>query len=166
MKLNLLLADDDITTVNHLQEIIERELASQFSIFTASDGLMALKRLKETKIHIVISDIRMPGCDGIQLLTTLREYAYGCEIIMLSGYDDYNLIRNAMKSGAWDYLLKPVSIPDLTALLEEVSQKMDPNAVVGFPAEYEPKMDLSESSVPPSGMEAAKTPAKKGQNRN
>ena len=49
MKLNLLLADDDITTVNHLQEIIERELASQFSIFTASDGLMALKRLKETK---------------------------------------------------------------------------------------------------------------------
>ena len=122
MKLNLLLADDDITTVNHLQEIIERELAGQFSIFTASDGLMALKRLKETKIHIVISDIRMPGCDGIQLLTTLREYAYGCEIIMLSGYDDYNLIRNAMKSGAWDYLLKPVSIPDLTALLEEVSQ--------------------------------------------
>ena len=115
MKLNLLLADDDITTVNHLQEIIERELAGQFSIFTASDGLMALKRLKETKIHIVISDIRMPGCDGIQLLTTLREYAYGCEIIMLSGYDDYNLIRNAMKSGAWDYLLKPVSIPDLTA---------------------------------------------------
>ena len=75
MKLNLLLADDDITTVNHLQEIIERELAGQFSIFTASDGLMALKRLKETKIHIVISDIRMPGCDGIQLLTTLREYA-------------------------------------------------------------------------------------------
>ena len=64
MKLNLLLADDDITTVNHLQEIIERELASQFSIFTASDGLMALKRLKETKIHIVISDIRMPGCDA------------------------------------------------------------------------------------------------------
>ena len=49
MKLNLLLADDDITTVNHLQEIIERELAGQFSIFTASDGLMALKRLKETK---------------------------------------------------------------------------------------------------------------------
>ena len=146
MKLNLLLADDDITTVNHLQEIIERELAGQFSIFTASDGLMALKRLKETKMHIIISDIRMPGCDGIQLLTTLREYAYGCEIIMLSGYDDYNLIRNAMKSGAWDYLLKPVSIPDLTALLEEVSQKMDPNAVVGFPAEYEPKMDLSESS--------------------
>ena len=58
MKLNLLLADDDITTVNHLQEIIERELAGQFSIFTASDGLMALKRLKETKIHIVISDMR------------------------------------------------------------------------------------------------------------
>ena len=150
MKLNLLLADDDITTVNHLQEIIERELAGQFSIFTASDGLMALKRLKETKIHIVISDIRMPGCDGIQLLTTLREYAYGCEIIMLSGYDDYNLIRNAMKSGAWDYLLKPVSIPDLTALLEEVSQRWI----------------CLKAVMPPSGMEAAKTPAKKGQNRN
>lgn len=145
MKLNLLLVDDDVTTVNHLQEIIERELTDRFNIFTVSDGLMAIKRLKETKIHIVISDIRMPGCDGIQLLTTLREYSYGCEIIMLSGYGDYNLIRNAMKSGARDYLLKPVSIPELKGLLEELSQKINTDAVAGFPAEYEPKVNYIEN---------------------
>lgn len=135
-------------------------------LFYSIRWINGVKTAERDKIHIVISDIRMPGCDGIQLLTTLREYAYGCEIIMLSGYDDYNLIRNAMKSGAWDYLLKPVSIPDLTALLEEVSQKMDLNAVVGFPAEYEPKMDLSESSDASFWDGSGKTPAKKGQNRN
>lgn len=74
-------------------------------LFYSIRWINGVKTAERDKIHIVISDIRMPGCDGIQLLTTLREYAYGCEIIMLSGYDDYNLIRNAMKSGAWDYLL-------------------------------------------------------------
>ena len=121
MKLNLLLADDDITTVNHLQEIIERELAGQFSIFTASDGLMALKRLKETKMHIIISDIRMPDMRGDEFLHAVKsdERFRHIRMVMLSSEDSTSERIQLLQDGAEDYIVKPFNPMELKVRIEK-----------------------------------------------
>lgn len=94
----------------------------------ASDGLMALELIKKQSIDIVITDLKMPKMDGIQLIKTLKKDGFTGRILVLSNYDDYDLVREAMKHGATDYLLKLViEDEEFMSALEEVAKDMDQN---------------------------------------
>ena len=104
----ILLVDDDQNIVDGLGSIIKQNFENIFVISSACDGSDALKRLTEDYYHVIISDIRMPKLDGISLLELISKNQIPSVVIMLSGYDDYTYIRNALRLGAYDYLLKPV----------------------------------------------------------
>ncbi|MEY8336933.1 helix-turn-helix domain-containing protein [Lachnospiraceae bacterium 62-35] len=119
--LNLLIADDDSAILEGLSQFVSSHFPDIFTIFQAENGAMALEIMRETPIHILLSDIKMPLLDGLQLIQLLKSAQYGCRILVLSGYDDYPLIRTALKTGACDYLLKPVNFSLLSKALEELT---------------------------------------------
>lgn len=92
----------------------------------ASNGKMALEIIEDKKPDIVITDIKMPGMDGIELIKKIREGNSLIKFIVLSGYNDFELVREAMKLGAVDYLLKLSLKPEnLLEILKKVKEAIE-----------------------------------------
>ena len=121
-KYQILLIDDDRNIIDGIEGVIQKAFPGRYEITCASDGREALLKLAERYYHLIISDIRMPGIDGIRLLGIIRKYGIPSTVIMLSGFDDYSYIRNAMKLGAYDYLLKPVDIEGFCGMLSAAEE--------------------------------------------
>ncbi|MBQ3373816.1 MAG: response regulator [Oscillospiraceae bacterium] len=103
----ILLIDDDGNIINGISQIIEDAFPDTFQITKAYDGHQAVLYLEKQYYPIIISDIMMPNMDGLQLLELIKSHGIPSKVIMLSGYDDYAYVRKSMKTGAYDYLLKP-----------------------------------------------------------
>ena len=81
------------------------------------DGLAAKELLDQEMADILISDVRMPFMDGLELTRYAREKNPDIRVIIISGYDDFRYAQEAIKLGAMDYLLKPVDPEELAGLL-------------------------------------------------
>lgn len=102
----VLIVDDDATMRIGLKAMIAwREHGYQL-LQDAADGYEAMEICRETPPDIVITDMKMPGMDGITFLKELQREGQHPYIIVLSGYDEFHLVRDAMRLGASDYLLK------------------------------------------------------------
>lgn len=124
MAYHLLLADDDLAVTAGLRAAIEKAFPEMFSIHEAADGLALMQLLHSYPASLVITDVKMPGMDGLACLAYIRDQQLPCEVILLSGFDDYSLIRRALKLAAYDYLLKPVHIDSLLTLLNGLLPKL------------------------------------------
>lgn len=124
---NILIADDEKMIRLGIQSMIEREFLDVFHIVTAFDGIDAFKKAQE-KVDILITDIKMPRMDGIELIKQIQT-AHGSlpAIIILSGYDDFEYTKAAIKCKVKDYLLKPVKRNELFQTLREVIDELKLN---------------------------------------
>lgn len=118
-----------------------------FSIdYEASNGRQALDLIQENpEIVIVITDINMPVMDGLQLISEIRKLNKNIDIFVLSAYTDYNLVREAFKYGAKDYILKTELDKDIILkLLQESSERMEgiKTSGIAFDNPYENEKDL------------------------
>lgn len=102
----VLIADDERLIRITLKNMIDWNALDCEVIATAKDGQEALELYKTHKPEIVITDLKMPGMDGITLIHKIRELNKHTQVIALSNYSDFNYVRDAMKAGAFDYLLK------------------------------------------------------------
>jgi len=118
MAYHLLLADDDLAVTQGLRGVIEKAFPHVFDVHEAADGYALLQLMGEYPASLIITDVKMPGLDGLACLASIRNQALPCEVVLLSGFDDYKLIHKALKLAAYDYLLKPVHIDSLLRLLE------------------------------------------------
>lgn len=119
-KFQLLLVDDDALIRTGLEKIIYSHFSiSELNIISCENGLVALQVLEQEPIDLLITDIKMPLCSGVELLRIINEQHIPCPSIVLSGYDDFNLVRSALRYGAKDYLLKPVDEELLIRMIEE-----------------------------------------------
>lgn len=109
----LLIADDESIIRQTLVAMIGRRYPDRFRVLLAANGREALSLVASEGVELVLSDIKMPVMDGMELLHGLREQQLQCDVIFISGFDDYALVREGMKSGAVDYLLKPISESEL-----------------------------------------------------
>lgn len=95
----------------------------------AENGEQALELLKILRPQIVFTDIRMPGMDGLELLRKIKEEKLSCKVIIISGYDDFEYVRQAMRYGAVDYLLKPLGKNEIIRLIEEIIDTMEDEVI-------------------------------------
>ncbi|WP_339835091.1 response regulator [Paenibacillus sp. FSL R7-0272] len=86
-------------------------------LLEAADGNEAIEAITAHQPEIILSDMRMPGKDGMALLEWISAHAPHCKVIVISGYDDFELVRHAIRHGGMDYLLKPVEADELNASL-------------------------------------------------
>lgn len=83
----------------------------------AEDGLEAMRMIERLNPEIIITDMRMPGSDGIELMREMSDRFPDKQIIVVSGYDDFHYARQAIRYKAVDYLLKPIDPQELNAVL-------------------------------------------------
>ena len=91
----------------------------------AEDGGQALERIEHTNPDLIISDIRMPGMDGLSLMERLRELGRRTQVLLVSGYTDFEYAQRAMRLGCAGYLVKPVEEKELTEALKRVRMLLD-----------------------------------------
>lgn len=105
--LNVLLVDDDLTALTSLAELIRTDLG-EVNVETAVTSRSALARLGYQNFDAVVSDIKMPGMDGLELLAAIGRQRPGLPVILVSGYADYDLAIQALRNGAYDLIEKPI----------------------------------------------------------
>jgi DNA-binding response OmpR family regulator len=118
----VLLVDDEEDFVEMLSLRLQ-ELGEKVSI--AYSGQEGLDTLVNTPIDVVILDIKMPGMDGIETLKEIKKQFPLVEVIMLTGHGSTETAVEGMKSGAFDYLMKPADFSDLSAKLEGARKRKD-----------------------------------------
>jgi len=118
MNINLLIVDDEPIITQGLRYTIPWDTYGIKVIGEAEDGEEALEILRKQQVDIVLTDVRMPVMDGIELARTINEQMPRTRVIIISGYDEFEYAREAIRFGVKDYLLKPV---DIDELLERVN---------------------------------------------
>ncbi len=111
--IKLLIVDDEVNMLESLSEVLRNK---GYLVATARNGLEALERLKEKYFNIAIADLKMPEMGGMELLEVMKERYPQTPVVMLTGYATINSAVDAMKKGAYDYLVKPFS-PDKILLI-------------------------------------------------
>lgn len=108
--MRILIVDDDFLVRSNLKRLIETSpicKARGFSVVAeATDGEQAIRMISSSRPDLVISDIRMPQMDGLELQEAITRAYPGILLVMLSGYDDLDYVRQALRNGAVDYILK------------------------------------------------------------
>ena len=117
---HVFLADDEPWALMALKNLIQWSDYGFAVSGEAQDGRQALERIERMGPDLIISDIRMPGMDGLALLQTIREKRWRAEVLLVSGYTDFEYARKALLYGCVGYLVKPVQEKELLEYLEKV----------------------------------------------
>ncbi|CAM4259895.1 two-component system response regulator YesN [Paenibacillus endophyticus] len=116
----VLLVDDEAHITRNLEKVIPWEMLGLTVGGTAKNGMEALELMEQHSFDLLLCDIRMPVMDGLELVRHIRDKAMPCDIIMLSGYQDFAYTRTAIQFGVNDYVLKPIPYDELTGVIARV----------------------------------------------
>jgi two-component system, response regulator YesN len=117
--------EDEIVTREGIRDNVDWKAHGFEFCGEAPDGEMALPLLQTIKPDVLITDIRMPFMDGLQLSQIVRDRMPATKIIILSGHDEFEYAQKAIKLGVSEYLLKPVSVQDLHNVLQKVASELE-----------------------------------------
>lgn len=118
--LKVLIADDEEKICQLIEKLIDWEALGLKVAAVASNGVDAVKKIMEYRPDIVITDIRMPGIDGMELIERTRKICPDTEIIIISGYRHFEYAQKAIRYGVRNYLLKPIRKVELRETLEKI----------------------------------------------
>ncbi len=116
----ILVADDEIGIRQSLKKILEKE---GYEVLTASNGEEAFKAIRSNSVDLLISDIRMAGMDGLELLKVCKSVSPYTEVIMITGYASVDTAVDSMKQGAYDYITKPFKKADILKAVQKAIEK-------------------------------------------
>ncbi len=122
--MKVFLADDEIVVREGIRESFPWDETPYTLVGEAPDGEMALPIIRDTNPDIVITDIKMPFMDGIELCRILRAQMPWIGIIVLSGYDEFEYARQCIRLGVREYLVKPINSENLREALDKVSEQL------------------------------------------
>ena len=118
--IRVLLVDDELEFLESLRKVLSRR---GMEVVTASDGARALNVLSQRHVDVVVTDVKMPGIDGVKLLSLVKKQHPEVEILLLTGHADVGSAVSGLKEGAFDYLLKPQDPEELTRLIRDACLK-------------------------------------------
>lgn len=122
--IKILLADDEHIIKRGIREHIDWKALGAVVCAEASDGNEALQMVKEHHPHIIISDIKMPYVNGLEMMKEVKKICPDCSIIFISGHDEFSYVQKALTLGALDYILKPIDPLYLQERLKEIIESI------------------------------------------
>lgn len=122
--MTVLLVDDELQSRNGLRDGLNWKTLGFDQVLVAENGLRAWTLFQEHLPELVITDIRMPGLDGLGLIEKLRSVTSDTLVVVISGHSDFAYAKRALQLGVTDYLLKPFKLSELTALLAVAREKI------------------------------------------
>lgn len=130
--LKALIADDEFWMLEGLKKVIKRDCPHFTVAAAAKDGVQAMEWLEKESFDLIITDIRMPKMDGLQLLQEMRRRGWNMPVLIVSAYSDFDYAKQAIHYGAFDYILKPINRGEIAAALERIRGEL---AAKGHPQE-------------------------------
>ena len=130
--LRVVLADDEKKVLLLMCKLIDWESLGFEIVGMASDGMHALEMIRDKQPHLLVTDIRMPGFDGIDLIRQAKQMQPGLHFIVVSGYAQFEYAQNALKYGVEGYLLKPLKVQEMTDLLTGLKGKLSEQATIEY----------------------------------
>lgn len=121
---SLLIVDDEDLELEALKTYVPWNSIGITDVITACNGQEALEVCYKKNIDIIITDIKMPILDGIELTKELSKINYKAKVIFLSGYDDFTFVHAAYKAGGVEYILKPFSKEEVIKVVKEAQQQL------------------------------------------
>ncbi len=126
----ILIVDDEINSLTTISAILGK---SGYLVETAQSGELALEKMRNQTFNLIISDYKMPGMNGEQLLKQVKKVAPNLPFILLTAFGTINKAVKAMKKGAYTYLTKPVNVEQMLGVLNDIlatdldrSTRLDP----------------------------------------
>ncbi|MCK5185750.1 MAG: sigma-54-dependent Fis family transcriptional regulator, partial [Deltaproteobacteria bacterium] len=116
-KSKIMIVDDDQTMKSSLLEWFESE---NYHVYGASSGEEAIEKISDGSFNIIITDLKMPGIDGLELLRYVKREHHNIEVIIMTAYGTVETAVNAMKEGAYDYVVKPFSPEEIDMVLKKI----------------------------------------------
>ncbi|GIQ68901.1 response regulator [Xylanibacillus composti] len=120
--MNILIVDDEQHVRDAIRLLVDWEAFGIRHVYEATNGEEAIQLIEAHRPEIVVTDMMMPIKGGIDLLAWMEEHANDLKRIVVSGYDDFQLVRSTMKHGGLDYILKPIDPDELAAALAKAKQ--------------------------------------------
>jgi DNA-binding NtrC family response regulator len=116
----ILIVDDDRLLQNSLRNV----LSEKYEPIITGSGEAALEILRENSVDLVMLDIRLPGIDGVETLRKIKEMHRDLTVVMMTAYEDVKTVIKSMKTGAVDYLVKPLDIEELDLIIERTIEHL------------------------------------------
>lgn len=117
MKGRILVIDDEASMCRSLQIALEEE---GYEVITSQDGGEGLELAKTKEVELVITDLKMPGVDGIQVLRELKDFEERLPVVLITAYATVETAVEALKLGAYDYIMKPFDINEIRKVVSNV----------------------------------------------
>ncbi|WP_169871223.1 response regulator transcription factor [Shouchella patagoniensis] len=124
MNIRMLIVDDEPVICQGLVQTIPWESLGVEVVDTAFNGKQALQKLEQQSIDLILTDISMPEMDGLALAEYMVQEYPDTKMIIISGFDNFDYARQALRLGIEDYLLKPVDVDELMGLVRIVTKKI------------------------------------------
>ena len=121
--IRVIVADDEEKVAQLVCNLVDWQALGMEVVGVAHNGLEALALIRSQAPHIVVTDIRMPGCDGLELIRQAKGINPELEFIIISGYRHFDYAQSAIRHGVSDCLLQPVNKAELTVTLEKMRQR-------------------------------------------
>ena len=121
----VLLVDDEYMITEGLKVLIPFEKWNMQVVATANDAETALAYIKDNPVDLVITDVNMPGMNGLQMIEQMKTSLPNAAFIILSGYQEFEYVKTALNLQVADYLVKPVDKVELAAILEKLEREFD-----------------------------------------
>ena len=144
MKRSILIVDDDAWIRDSLTDALSR---SGNEVRTSDSAEAALAALAESPADVVLTDVRMPGMDGLELLRLLRERMPDVAVVLMTAYDDLPTVSTAMREGAADFLVKPLDLHQLRGVVDRVFEDRRARAAAAQAPAHEAEPDLADRLI-------------------
>ena len=123
MTKKIVIVEDEFRIRQGLSNLINKVDMGCRVIGEAENGYEGIKMVRDLEPDIVITDIRMPKIDGLEMIEKIKEMGIECVIVVLSGYADFEYARTGIRLGVKEYLLKPATISDVKELLRKLTME-------------------------------------------
>lgn len=123
MKYQIVIADDEERIVRNMRQIIEEAFGEAVTVDIASNGVECIGLIKEKEIDFLITDICMPGINGIELVKTIRENNHCVQILVISAYEDFQYARELIPYHVLEYLVKPIRVDQILSIIKNAMKK-------------------------------------------
>lgn len=119
-KIEVMVLDDESIVGERLRDYLEKK---GMSVETYTESPKAIDRLKEKAFDVIVTDIKMPGPTGIDVLLEAKNRSAGSSVILITGYGSFETMRQAEVIGAFDYICKPFKVEDLYKKIAKAAHK-------------------------------------------
>ena len=115
--------DDEVNAASALETLLKED---GYEVSRAHDGSSGLQLLEKSDPDVVLTDLRMPGMDGLQLLTRIKEIRPETMVILMTAYGSPDVIEKALKLGAYQVVMKPFEVTDIASVIRHASAEPSP----------------------------------------